>query len=95
VKALFTSLPQSVHPALRCGRAFGLDPSASHSGVRAGDGCICNRRLRDLLHEHPECRAVNLVRDSASLGVAVDQKLRIGDVIELGGRREVMMVLAQ
>jgi hypothetical protein len=25
------------------------------------------------------------VRDSASLGVAVDQKLRIGDVIELGG----------
>jgi hypothetical protein len=27
--------------------------------------------------------------------VAEDRKLRIGDVIELGGRREVMMVLAQ
>jgi hypothetical protein len=27
--------------------------------------------------------------------VAEDRKLRIGDVIELAGRREVMMVLAQ
>jgi putative transport protein len=49
-----------------------------------------NRTLRDILHENPEYRAVNLVRDGVALGDAPDEKLRIGDVIALGGRREAM-----
>ena len=47
-----------------------------------------------VLHEILQCRAVSL-GIALRLSVAEDQKLRIGDVIELGGRREVMMVLAQ
>jgi putative transport protein len=46
--------------------------------------------LRDIVREHPEYRAVNLVRDGVALGADYDEKLRLGDVIALGGRREVM-----
>lgn len=48
------------------------------------------RTLRDLLREHPEYRAVNLVRDGAAMGASEDEPLRRGDVIALGGRREAM-----
>ena len=47
--------------------------------------------LRDIVREHPEYRAVNLVREGVALGADYyDEKLRLGDVIALGGRREVM-----
>ena len=47
--------------------------------------------LRDIVREHPEYRAVNLVREGEALGADYyDERLRLGDVIALGGRREVM-----
>src|SRR4051794_16144338 len=46
--------------------------------------------LQHMMLANPEYRAVNLVRDGVALGVANDEKLRMGDVIALGGRRESM-----
>jgi putative transport protein len=48
------------------------------------------RAMRDLLHENPEYRFVNLVRDGVALGAKLDEPLRLGDTIALGGRREAM-----
>jgi putative transport protein len=48
------------------------------------------RTMRELLREHPEYRFVNLVRDGRVLGARDDERLRLGDVIALGGLREAM-----
>jgi putative transport protein len=48
------------------------------------------RTMGDLLHENPEYRFVNLVREGQALGAQQDEKLRPGDIIALGGRRETM-----
>ena len=49
-----------------------------------------SQTLRDIVQQHPEYRALNLVREGVALGPDYDEKLRLGDVIALGGRREVM-----
>ena len=48
------------------------------------------RRLGDFLRANPEYRAVNVVRVGASVGAGDDIVLEMGDVIALGGRREVL-----
>jgi putative transport protein len=48
------------------------------------------KTIRDLLRAHPEYRVVNIARDGVALGVNNDEKLKLGDVIALGGRREAM-----
>ncbi len=48
------------------------------------------RTLHDMLRENPEYRVVNLVRDGAAMGADLDEALRLGDIIALGGRREAM-----
>jgi putative transport protein len=48
------------------------------------------RTMVDLLRENPEYRFVNLVRNGEALGAKDDEKLQKGDVIALGGRRELM-----
>jgi putative transport protein len=46
--------------------------------------------ISDIVRAHPEYRAANLVRDGIALGAASDERLRLGDVIALGGRHEAM-----
>jgi len=46
--------------------------------------------MGDIVRAHPEYRATNLVRDGVALGAANDERLRLGDVIALGGRHEAM-----
>jgi putative transport protein len=48
------------------------------------------RTMRDMLHDNPEYRFVNLVRDGEALGALTEERLRRGDIIALGGRREAM-----
>ncbi|UZF92654.1 aspartate:alanine exchanger family transporter [Bosea sp. NBC_00550] len=48
------------------------------------------RTVRDLLRENPEYRFVNLARGDAALGARLDEPLRAGDLIALGGKRETM-----
>ncbi|MBR0662284.1 aspartate:alanine exchanger family transporter [Neoroseomonas oryzicola] len=48
------------------------------------------RSMHDMLRENPEYRFVNLVRDGAPIGAPLDEPLRLGDVIALGGLREAM-----
>src|SRR5690349_17443746 len=48
------------------------------------------RSMADLLHENPEYRFVNLVRDGNALGPVETDRLQLGDVIALAGRRETM-----
>src|SRR3954452_3930753 len=46
--------------------------------------------ISDIVRAHPEYRAANLVRDGVALGAVNDERLRLGDVIALGGRHEAM-----
>jgi len=46
--------------------------------------------MHDMLRENPEYRFVNLVRDGVPLGADDRLPLRVGDVIALAGKREVM-----
>ncbi|WP_291296953.1 aspartate:alanine exchanger family transporter [Elioraea sp.] len=48
------------------------------------------RTMRELLRENPEYRFANLVRDGAALGTNENEVLRAGDIIALGGRRDLM-----
>lgn len=48
------------------------------------------KTLSAMLKENPEYRVANLVRDGVALGAKLDEPLRMGDVIALGGRRETM-----
>ena len=48
------------------------------------------KTVLDILHENPEYRAVNLVRDNVALATRDTERLQIGDIITLGGRRELM-----
>jgi putative transport protein len=57
---------------------------------RLDNAAWVGQTLHDIVCKHPEYRAVNLVRDGVALGANFDEKLRLGDVIALGGRRELM-----
>jgi putative transport protein len=48
------------------------------------------RTVRDLLHENPEYRVVNVVRGGAPQELTGTLALQLGDVIALGGRRETL-----
>ncbi|WP_271893961.1 aspartate:alanine exchanger family transporter [Candidatus Phyllobacterium onerii] len=48
------------------------------------------RTVRDLLHENPEYRVVNVVRGGAPQELTGTLSLQLGDVIALGGRRETL-----
>jgi putative transport protein len=48
------------------------------------------KTLSDLLRENPEYRVANLVRDGVALGAKLDEPLRMGDTIALGGVRDAM-----
>jgi putative transport protein len=48
------------------------------------------KNLRQLLRENPEYRVTNLVRDRVALGANLDETLRFGDIVALGGRREAL-----
>ncbi|TXR47085.1 aspartate:alanine exchanger family transporter [Phyllobacterium endophyticum] len=48
------------------------------------------RTVRDLLHENPEYRVVNVVRGGAPQELTGTLSLELGDVIALGGRRETL-----
>ncbi len=48
------------------------------------------RTMREMLRENPEYRFVNLTRGGEALGAQEDEPLRLGDLIALGGRRDVM-----
>jgi putative transport protein len=48
------------------------------------------RTVAALLDAHPEYRVLNVVRGGERLGVTDDLRLKLGDVIALGGRREKM-----
>src|SRR3954447_9173483 len=46
--------------------------------------------VQDILRVNPEYRAPNPVRNGTALGPSMDERLRLGDVIALGGRHESM-----
>jgi putative transport protein len=48
------------------------------------------RTMREMLQQNPEYRFVNLVRNGQALGAADGEKLQLGDIIAIGGRREAM-----
>lgn len=48
------------------------------------------RTMREMLRENPEYRFANLARNNVALGADLDEVLRHGDIIALGGRREAM-----
>ncbi|RCW78507.1 aspartate:alanine exchanger family transporter [Phyllobacterium bourgognense] len=48
------------------------------------------RTVRELLHENPEYRVVNVVRGGAPQELTGTLSLQLGDVIALGGRRETL-----
>ncbi len=48
------------------------------------------RTVRDLLHENPEYRVVNVVRGGTPQELTGTLSLQLGDVIALGGRRETL-----
>ncbi len=48
------------------------------------------RTVRELLHENPEYRVVNVVRGGARQELTGTLSLQLGDVIALGGRRETL-----
>jgi putative transport protein len=46
--------------------------------------------VREMLRKHPEYRVVNIVRDGKAFGADDSMKLKSGDIIALGGRRETL-----
>lgn len=64
--------------------------TASLRAYRLENEAWVGRTVADLLRENPEYRVVNLVRDGVALGGPENEKLRLGDIIALGGRRETM-----
>jgi putative transport protein len=48
------------------------------------------KTLQDMLRDNPEYRVANLVRNNIAMGAKEDERLQLGDIITLGGRRELM-----
>jgi putative transport protein len=70
--------------------AFSGWTPGSLRAYRLENAAWVGQTLQDIVRANPEYRAVNLVRGGVALGAASDEKLCIGDIIALGGRRETM-----
>ena len=51
---------------------------------------LAGRTMQDVLRENPEYRFVNLVRDGQALVLTRAERLQLGDIVALAGRRETM-----
>ncbi|AOB31274.1 transporter [Bordetella sp. H567] len=80
--------------------AYGVNnvDAAGLSGYRAGglrayqleNPDTAGKTIAQFRHDHPEYRVINVRRGNESLGAEPDTVLRLGDVVALGGRLEML-----